>query len=309
MGDSTEHQFIEVNETESSKAKQEALEKLPKLKKTLLYYGQTRSLYINMNGAQTVLSKNEIIEHFRNSPVLFHGTGGKKRLREIAHQGLTTVNFRQRAENIFPPQKPPIDKKGEEQIEEEPYDEERMWEELLAQEYQMDMADRSMGNEYNYKYISLTFIPWWNTRGVDKDKLNTEAGHFTNPEGQLELGNVSIVLDESESKKIIDKNCEELGKEQPDSEFSQIVNDRTVAFAEALEPLRISPKHIAAIFLMEGRTNEISNEVEKGLFRQAVDKLGTQFKVPIFNYYGDLIWPKELTNQEVLDLVAEESDR
>ena len=87
------------------------------------------------------------------------------------------------------------------------------------------------------------------------------------------------------------------------------MNDRTVAFAEALEPLRISPKHIAAIFLMEGRTNEISNEVEKGLFRQAVDKLGTQFKVPIFNYYGDLIWPKELTNQEVLDLVAEESDR
>jgi hypothetical protein len=309
MGDSTEQSINLDDEIVSAEAKREALEKLSGLKKTLEYYGKNKSLYINMNGPQKVLNKQEIIEHFRKSPVLFHNTGDsddKKTLLSIATHGLTTIDFRSSNENLFATPKLPI---IEAEPPETPYTEDDMWADLLDQEYQMDNAWNSARTEYNRRYISLTFIPWWNVRRIDEDKPVSKLSHTVNKEGKVELGVISIAIDETESKKIIDRNCDELEKSQPDSEFSQLVNDRTVAFAEALEPLQISPRHIAGLFLMERKIDEIDNANERTRFRLEVNYLGIKFKTPIFNYYGDLLWPKELDNQDVLDLISGKNNK
>lgn len=309
MGAISEQNISLDGEVSLAEAKHEAMEKLLELKRTLEYYGKNRSLYINMNGAQGVLNKQEIIEHFRNSPVLFHKTsnkGNSETLDQISVQGLTTLDFRSRKEEIFPTPKMPVVEEG---VPDKPYTEDDMWADLYDQEYQMDNAWRSIDREYNHKYISLSFIPWWNVHRIDEGEPVSKHGHVMSGVGQVELGLVSIALDESESKKIIDRNCEELERDNPDSEFNKIVNDRTVAFAEALEPLRIAPKHIAAIFLMEGKSSDIFNEVERDQFQNEVNKLGLKFKTPIFNFYGDLLWPKELNNEDVLILIEERNNQ
>ncbi len=295
---------LNLDEIVLAEAKREAMEKLPGLNRTLEYYGKNRSLYISMNGAQRVLNKSEIIDHFRNSPVLFHRTStvnDKRRFESISGQGLTTIDFMKRAEKIFPVEK---STEIEEDLQNIPYDEEEVMSQLLYEENQMNDAYRSRGSEYNQRYISLSFIPWWNIRGIDKDEPVLGECHIVNSKGEMELGLISIVLDEDESRKIIDKNCDELEKAIPDSDFGKLVDDRTVAFAEALEPLRIAPNHIAGLFLMEGKINKIESEKERNQLRQKINELGLKFKVPIFNYYGDLLWPKEINNQSVMDLIG-----
>ncbi len=259
-----------------------ALEKLKSSGEILSYYKQSRSTYIDMNGWQTDLSDEEVINHFKESPTLFHSTFLTKenKIERIGQQGLTTESFRERA-GIKP--EPPLAEVVQEANE---YTEDDFWNDMMEMEYDMDSAFKK-SPEYNKKYISFSYLPWWNEREIIEDAPNSEFDFDDN--GKIKDLKISIALNPKSGRRIIEENLESL--KDNDSEIAKL--GRLTSFCEVLEPIRTAPRDFAAIFLLIKGYEDIDDPKKKELFVKFIERLGGKSQLPIFDYYGNLLWPHQ----------------
>lgn len=270
---------------------------LRSLEEVLTYYDEYRRFYHPIGDEP--LPRSEVIEHFRTAPTLFHKAWhlDEKKAMDVARHGLMTPLFRQELRRRTEDEKPRYD-----------YIDPRSKFTKVDIEPEKTEWGRKNLQFYNKKYISLSWIPWWGSPWTK----NENVGDIRTEHGDVADMTISIALKPSVGRKIIEGNLNassvfmaqhEVPQTRSQVEIGRLARKRIVQLNETVRSLRIAPRSFGAIFI---RTQEgiDSDPIERRDILNLINRMGRVSKVPIFDYFGNLIWPQQMTREEVKQYIA-----